>query len=256
MIAMDFTMDPTPLTGQSALITGAARRIGAAVARRLHAAGMNLSLHYHRSRAEAEALAAELNAHRPESIQLLNADLRMTAELPALVEQSCTRWGRLDALVNNASSFYPTPLGSATEAQWDDLLASNLKAPFFLAQAAAPVLRRHRGNIINLVDIHAERPRDGHPIYSAAKAGLATLTRALAWELRPDVRVNAVAPGAILWAEHDDQPTTRDSILGRIPLGRRGDPDDIARTVLFLIRDGGYINGQILAVDGGRNLFM
>lgn len=249
-------MDDTTLTGRSVLITGAARRIGAAIAHRLHAAGMNLSLHYHRSAADAEALATELRAHRPESVQLLNADLRVTAELPGLVEQSLARWGRLDALVNNASSFYPTPLASATEAQWDDLLASNLKAPFFLAQAAAPELRRRSGCIINLVDIHAERPRDSHPIYSAAKAGLVTLTRALALELQPDVRVNAVAPGAILWAEQADDPAIQETILDRIPLNRRGDPDDIARAVLFLIRDGGYINGQVLAVDGGRTLSM
>ncbi len=249
-------MHSLSLNGQSALITGGARRIGAAISRHLHAAGMNLSLHYHRSATEAQALAAELNAQRPASVQLLSADLRHTAGLAAVVHNSLDRWGRLDVLINNASSFYPTPLAEATEAQWDDLLASNLKAPFFLAQAAAPALRQYGGSLINLVDIHAERPRSGHPIYSAAKAGLVTLTRALALELQPAVRVNAIAPGAILWAENADSPATQQAILDRIPLGRRGDPDDIARAVVFLIRDGTYINGQVLAVDGGRSVSM
>ena len=252
----DLSEQLQPLNGHSALITGAARRIGAAIAQHLHAAGMNLSLHYHQSATEAENLAARLNALRPGSVHLLQGDLRHTAALSTLVTDSLAQWGRLDALINNASSFYPTPLATATEAQWDDLLASNLKAPFFLAQAAAAELRRRHGTMINLVDIHAERPRDAHPIYSAAKAGLVTLTRALALELQPEVRVNAIAPGAILWAEHDDSVATQHSILERIPLRRRGHPDDIARAVLFLIRDGGYINGQVLAVDGGRSLFM
>jgi len=247
---------PIELADRSVLITGGARRIGAAISRHLHAAGMNLSLHYHRSATAAQALADELNAQRPASVHLLTADLTQTAELAALVQHSLDHWGRLDVLINNASSFYSTPLAKATEAQWDDLLSSNLKAPFFLAQAAAAELRQRRGTLINLVDIHAERPRSGHPIYSAAKAGLVTLTRALALELQPDVRVNAVAPGAILWAENDDSPATQQAILERIPLGRRGDPDDIARAVLFLIRDGTYINGQVLAVDGGRTLSM
>ncbi len=249
-------MESFELTDRSVLITGGARRIGAAISRHLHAAGMNLSLPYHRSATAAQALADELNAQRPGSVHLLTADLRQTAELATLVQHSLDHWGRLDVLINNASSFYPTPLAKATEAQWDDLLASNLKAPFFLAQAAAPELRRRGGTLINLVDIHAERPRSGHPIYSTAKAGLVTLTRALALELQPDVRVNAVAPGAILWAENDDSPATQQAILERIPLGRRGDPDDIARAVLFLIREGTYINGQVLAVDGGRTLSM
>ncbi len=249
-------MESFELTDRSVLITGGARRIGAAISRHLHAAGMNLSLHYHRSATAAQAMADELNAQRPGSVHLLTADLRQTAELATLVQHSLDHWGRLDVLINNASSFYPTPLAKATEAQWDDLLASNLKAPFFLAQAAAPELRRRGGTLINLVDIHAERPRSGHPIYSTAKAGLVTLTRALALELQPDVRVNAVAPGAILWAENDDSPATQQAILERIPLGCRGDPDDIARAVLFLIREGTYINGQVLAVDGGRTLSM
>ncbi len=249
-------MHDTTLAGCSVLITGAARRIGAAIARRLHGAGMNLNLHYRHSRAEAEQLAAELEATRPDSVQLLQADLLDTARLPELVDACVERWGRLDVLVNNASSFYPTPLDTATEDQWDELLGSNLKAPFFLARAAVPQLRAHHGAIVNLVDIHAERPREGHPIYSAAKAGLQSLTRSLARELRPEVRVNAVAPGAILWAEGGDDPDTQRAILERVALNRLGDPDDIARAVLFLVRDGGYITGQTLAVDGGRNLFM
>lgn len=249
-------MHDSTLAGRSALITGAARRIGAAIARRLHGAGMDLSLHYRGSRAAAEQLAAELEAIRPDSVQLLHADLLDTARLPALVEDCVARWGRLDVLVNNASRFYPTPLDTATEAQWDELMGSNLKAPFFLARAAAPQLRAHRGTIVNLVDIHAERPREGHPIYSAAKAGLQSLTRSLARELRPEVRVNAIAPGAILWAEGGDDPDTRRTILERVALNRPGDPDDIARAVLFLVRDGGYITGQTLAVDGGRTLYM
>lgn len=249
-------MHDTTLAGRSVLITGAARRIGAAIARRLHGSGMNLNLHYRHSRAEAERLAAELEATRPDSVQLLQADLLDTARLPELVDACVERWGRLDVLVNNASSFYPTPLDTATEDQWDELLGSNLKAPFFLARAAVPQLRAHHGAIVNLVDIHAERPREGHPIYSAAKAGLQNLTRSLARELRPEVRVNAVAPGAILWAEGGDDPDTQRAILERVALNRLGDPDDIARAVLFLVRDGGYITGQTLAVDGGRNLFM
>ncbi|MDX1604664.1 MAG: pteridine reductase [Candidatus Competibacterales bacterium] len=249
-------MDDNTLAGASALVTGGARRIGAAIVRRLHAAGLNLNLHFRHSEAEAEALAAELQRQRPDSVQLLEADLRDTAALPRLVERAAQRWGRLDLLVNNASAFYPTPLESTTEAQWEDLLGSNLKAPFFLVQAAAPWLRAMRGSVVNIADIHAERPRAGHPVYSAAKAGLVALTRSLAWELRPAVRVNAVAPGAILWAEQDDDPAARQAILERIPLDRLGTPDDIARAVLFLARDTDYVTGQVLAIDGGRSLFM
>lgn len=249
-------MKDNTIAGHSALITGGARRIGAAIARRLHAAGMNLSLHYRRSRDAAERLAAELDSRRPGSVQLLSADLLDTAGLGGLIDRAAGRWNRLDLLVNNASGFYPTPLGSATETQWEDLIGSNLKAPFFLAQAASVPLRASRGSIVNLIDIHAERPRDRYPIYSIAKAGLVMLTRSLAWELRPEVRVNAVAPGAILWAEGDSDPNARRTIVERIPLDQLGEPDDIARAVLFLARDGGYVNGQVLAVDGGRSLFM
>jgi len=237
---------------KTVLLTGGARRIGAAIARTLHQAGMNLALHYRVSTEAAEALRDELNRRRAESVLLLQADLRDTASLPALVEHTVARWGRLDALVNNASSFYATPLGQTTEAEWDDLLASNLKAPFFLSQAAAPHLRAVGGSIVNLVDIYAQRPLQNHPVYCTAKAGLAMLTRSLAWELGPAVRVNGIAPGAILWPEQGVSETAKAQLLSRIPLRRRGEPEDIARTVLFLLQDAGYISGQIIAVDGGH----
>jgi pteridine reductase len=244
------------IIGKTALLTGGSRRIGAAIARTLHGAGMNLALHYRTSAAEAAALQEELNARRSASVLLLQAELRDTALLPSLIEQTVARWGRLDLLVNNAACFYATPLVSATEAQWDELLGSNLKAPFFLAQAAAPYLQRVNGAIINVVDIYAQRPLDGHPIYCAAKAGLAMLTQALARELAPRARVNGVAPGAILWPQTASSEVQQAQTLSRVALQRQGDPGDIARTLLFLARDGDYINGQIIAVDGGRTLFM
>lgn len=249
-------MEDDVLTDKTALVTGAARRLGAATATRLHAAGMNLVLHYRTSATEAEQLRDRLQAQRADSVELVQGDLLETGQLARIVDVAQRRWGRLDVLVNNASSFYATPLASASEADWDDLIGSNLKAPFFLAQAAAPWLRQSRGSIINMVDIHGSQPRDGHPIYSIAKAGLMMLTRTLAWELRPDVRVNAVAPGAILWASAEDDPQLRQDILARVPMQRPGDPDDIARAILFLLKDGGYITGQTLVVDGGRSLFM
>ena len=244
------------LTGKAALITGASRRIGAAIARRLHGAGMNLTLHYRSADAETRELQTELQRRRPDSVTLIQADLLDTAGLPAVVAAAARHWGRLDLLVNNASSFFPTPVDTASERDWDVLLGSNLKAPFFLIQAALPALRASGGSVVNLIDIHAERPRDGHPIYSTAKAGLAMMTKSLAWELSPLVRVNGVAPGAILWAANATDHSQHDEILNRVPLSRLGDPDDIARAVLFLTRDGGYITGQILAVDGGRSLNM
>lgn len=252
-------MSMPPLTEPSlankvALITGAAHRIGAELARQLHAAGMNILLHYRHSRERAETLAAELNQMRQDSVVPVQADLLDISALPALVEAARRHWQRLDVLVNNASTFYPTPLGSAGEAQWDDLMGSNLKAPFFLAQAAADELTRNEGCIINIVDIHAHRPMKGYPIYSAAKAGLAMLTMALARELGPQVRVNGVAPGAILWPEHEMSDSDKQTILDRTALKRQGAPADIARTALFLIRDADYISGQIINVDGGRTL--
>lgn len=241
--------------GKVALVTGAGRRIGAEIVRHLHEAGYRIALHYQRSTAEAEALAAELSDRRPDSVRLLRADLAETGRLVEWVERAAGFWGRLDGLVNNASAFYPTPLAAVTETQWDDLLASNLKAPFFLAQAAAEHLRQRQGSIVNIVDIYAERPMRGYPVYSIAKAGLAALTRALAVELAPEVRVNGIAPGAILWPEHKDEAAQAE-LLARVPLGRPGAPSDIARAVRFLMEDAPYMTGQILAVDGGRSVFI
>jgi pteridine reductase len=239
-----------------ALVTGASRRIGAAIVRRLHAADFRVVLHYFRSAAEAEALAAELNQERPDSVRLLRTDLADTEALPAFIERAAGFWGRLDGLVNNASVFYPTPLGAVTVSQWDELTGSNLKAPFFLAQAVAGHLRQQRGAMVNIVDVYAERPLPGYPVYSIAKAGLAALTKALAVELAPDVRVNGVSPGAILWPEHGQDAAGQADILARVPLARSGAPGDIAEAVLFLMRDAPYVTGQILAVDGGRSLFI
>ena len=247
-------MEHSTLDGKTALITGGTRRIGAAMARTLHAAGMNLVLHYRGSAADAEALQAELHAQRPNSVFLVRGDLLDKPWLATLIQHTFTRWGRLDLVVNNASSFYPTPLHSATESEWDDLMGSNLKAPFFLAQAAAPHLKQVHGNIVNVVDIHAERPMREHPIYCAAKAGLAMLTKALARELGPEVRVNGIAPGTILWPERGISEQEKAEALSQIVLGKQGSPDDIARTLLFLVRDGNYITGQIIVVDGGRSL--
>lgn len=238
------------------LVTGASRRIGAAIVRCLHAAGCRIILHYHRSLAEAEALAAALNAPGQHRVALMQADLADVGALPDLIERAVANWGGLDGLVNNASAFYPTPLGTVTEAHWDELLGSNLKAPFFLSQAAADHLRRRRGAIINILDVYAERPLKNFPVYSLAKAGLAALTRALAVELAPEVRVNGVAPGAILWPEQGQDAEAQAAILARIPLGRCGAPEDIARVVRFLMEDAPYVTGQILAVDGGRSVFI
>ena len=249
-------MEHTTLEGKTALITGGVRRIGAAIAHILHDAGMNLALHYRSSVADAERLRDELNQRRSESVILLQGNLLDTSRLPALVEQAANRWQRLDLLVNNASSFYPTPVSTATEAQWDELMGSNLKAPFFLSQAAATHLRAVCGSIINIVDIHAERPMSKHTLYCAAKAGLVMLTKSLARELGPEIRVNGIAPGAILWPEGGVSETLQSYILSRVALRRLGQPEHIARTLLFLVRDGGYITGQIIAVDGGRNLSM
>jgi pteridine reductase len=239
-----------------ALVTGASRRIGAAIVRGLHAAGYRVLLHYHRSEDEARQLAEELNAERPGSIVTQQANLDDTAALNGLVNQAIDAWARLDALVNNASAFYPTPLDTVTESQWDALLGSNLKAPFFLCQAAAPQLARRQGAIVNLVDVYAERPLKGYPVYSIAKAGMAALTRSLAVELAPDVRVNGVAPGAILWPEQTDGGQTQADILARIPLARAGSPADIAGAVRFLLEGAPYVTGQIIAVDGGRSVFI
>lgn len=242
------------LTGQVALITGAAHRIGAEIARTLHAQGMNIALHYRNSKTPAQALAAALNAQRANSVVTHQADLLATDDLPRLVDAALAPWGRLDALINNASSFFPTPLGEVTEAHWADLMGSNLKAPFFLTQAAMPHLRRTNGCVVNIVDIHAHNPLKNYPVYSIAKAGLAMLTKTLARELGPQIRVNGVAPGAILWPEQAMSDDDKAAIIDRIALKRSGEPADIANAVLFMIRDAGYVSGHILNVDGGRAL--
>ena len=247
------------------LVTGAARRVGAAIVRRLHADGGNVLIHYRHSRAEAEALAAELNLARPHSAQAHGLDLSgadgLQALVGALIGVMLEAFGRIDGLVNNASGFFPTPLGSITSAVWDELMASNLKAPLFLAQAAAPHLVKTRGAIVNIIDIHAERPLKDYVAYSAAKAGLAGLTRSLALELAPAVRVNGVAPGAIKWPDDDTNGGQFDAagrarILAATPLGREGGADEIAKTVAFLLNGTAYVTGQILAVDGGRSIYL
>jgi pteridine reductase len=237
-----------------ALITGAGRRVGAVTARALHAAGYDLALHYRRSGDDARALADELERRRGGSTLLLQAELADLPALPALLEQLLTHYGRLDALVNNASAFFPTPLGTATPAQWNALFASNAQAPFFLSQAAIPALREARGGIVNLVDIYAERPLAQHTVYCMAKAALAAMTRSLALELAPDIRVNGVAPGAVLWPSDGKPYADQQAMLARTPLQRAGTPEDVAGTVLWLLRDAPYVTGQVIRVDGGRTL--
>ena len=248
-------MTSTPsLEGRIALVTGAARRVGAEIAAQLHAAGADVGVHYRTSGEDATHLVAHLNGLRPDSATAFQADLLDTASLPELIAAVVDWRGGLDILVNNASTFYPTPLGEITEADWDDLVGSNFKAPLFLSQAAAASLRERRGSIVNIVDIHAQRPLRHHLVYGPAKAGLAMVTRALAKELAPEVRVNGVSPGAILWPESDMSETAKASILEQVPLARPGDPADIAGCVLYLVRDATYVTGQIVAVDGGRSI--
>ena len=245
------------LDGRSALVTGAAKRIGAVIARTLHAAGANVAIHYNRSAAEADQLAADLNRRRAKSAFTVAADMRDIAAVERMAEQVLDRTGgRLDVLVNNASNFYPTPIGTITLEQWDDLFGSNLKAPLFLSQALVPALRAARGVIVNIVDVHAQRPLRDHPVYGPAKAGLAMLTRSLAKDLGPDIRVNGVSPGAILWPEEGQgmSDALRAAIIKQTALKRAGEPEDIAAAVLFLVRDAPYVTGQIIAVDGGRSV--
>ncbi|RPI14251.1 MAG: pteridine reductase [Lysobacterales bacterium] len=248
-------MDPVlPLAGRCVLVTGGAKRLGAAIGRRLHAAGADVVVHYHRSAGPAQALAAELEGVRPGSALAITADLRDVEQLPSLVEAALGRYRRLDVLVNNASTFYPTPVGTITAAQFDDLVGTNLRAPLFLSQAAAPALRRTSGLILNMVDVHALRPLREHPAYCAAKAGLAMLTRSLARELGPEIRVNGIAPGPVLWPERDLDPQLKREIVAKTALERVGSPEDIARTAYFFAAEAPYVTGQILAVDGGRSL--
>lgn len=242
------------LTGKVALMTGAARRIGATVARALHREGATVVLHYKASAVEAKALQAELNALRADSCFLLQADLLATEQFPNLISRLVEQTGRLDVLINNASSFYPTPLGSIQEQQWEDLIGANLKAPLFLSQAALPYLRQSHGTIINIADVHGLRPLPEFSVYCTAKAGLIMLTQVLARELGPQIRVNGIAPGAILWPERPISEEQRTELLAKTALERMGSPEDIARTVLFLVRDASYMTGQVIAVDGGRLL--
>lgn len=237
------------------MITGAAHRVGAEMAQLLHAAGFRVIIHYRRSANAAEALAHKLNEQRTGSSVCLQADLLDMDSLSELAQKAQECWGRLDALINNASSFYPTPLGESDQAQWDDLMGSNLRAPYFLSQACWPFLQQAQGAIVNIVDIHADRPLKGHPIYSMAKAGLAMMTKSLAREMAPEVRVNGVAPGAILWPEQGLENFQKQEILDRVALKRKGSPHDIARAVRYLLVDADYVTGQIIAVDGGRSLF-
>ena len=244
------------MQGKVILITGGAKRVGAATCRRLHAQGANLAVHYRAAEKDARTLQTQLNQVRPGSVALLQADLLDIAGLPHLIGETVNHFGKLDALINNASSFFPTPMEEITEKMWDDLIGSNLKAPLFLSQAAAPQLRKQRGCIVNIVDIHAEWPLKRYVIYNAAKGGLAALTRSLALELAPEIRVNGISPGPILWPENGEwaDEISRQHIIDRTLLKRTGEPDDIARTVAFLIADAPYITGQIIAVDGGRSV--
>lgn len=240
---------------KNVLITGAAKRIGATCARLLHSEGCNIFLHYRTSADDALQLSEELNVIRADSVRIKSADLLKMSELTALADEARQAWGGIDVLINNASTFYPTPVLETEEAQWDELLGSNLKAPFFLATALAESLARRQGCIVNIIDIHAERGLKNYAVYCIAKAGLATMTKVLAKEFGAGIRVNGVAPGAILWPDHELSEPEKLEILQRIALARRGEPADIAKAVLFLIKDADYMTGQILTVDGGRSLF-
>jgi pteridine reductase len=248
----------TPLEGKVVLITGGARRVGAGVTRHLHARGANVVVHYRASAAEARDLKKELTGSRPDSVVLVQGDLLKPANLSGLIKEAVKAYGRLDALVNNASSFYATPIGDIDERAWDDLIGTNLKAPLFLSQAAARELRRSHGAIVNIIDIHAEFPMKHYVVYNVAKSGLVALTRSLARELGPEVRVNGIAPGTILWPEDETwkDDLARQRIVNQTALKRIGEPDDIAKAVEFLLADAPYVTGQILAVDGGRSVML
>ncbi len=245
---------------KTALVTGAAARIGAEIARRLHRRGCHIVLHFNASAEAATQLADELNDRRPRSVTLVSADLSRAAGVESLATATSAVSEGLDVLVNNASRFYATSLGKTHQYQWDDVMDSNLRAPYFLVQALLPQLKVAGGAVINIIDIHARQPMVGHGLYSISKAGLEMLTKALALELAPDVRVNGVSPGAILWPENQAPPVAfakaRQRILQRVAMGRTGTPTDVASTVEFLALDSPYITGQIVAVDGGRSLNM
>ena len=244
------------LTGKAALVTGGAKRVGAAICRRLHAQGANLMLHHRVTVAEARALQLELNTRRTGSVALIQADLLKSASLPDLVKTTVKQFGSLDILINNASSFFATAIGDINEKAWEDLIGTNLKAPLFLSQAAAGELRKRHGCIVNIVDIHAEFPMKNYVVYSVAKGGLLALTRSLARELGPEVRVNGVAPGTILWPEDDNwsDELSRQRVINQTALKRIGEPDDIAKAVEFLVTAAPYVTGQVIAVDGGRSI--
>ena len=250
---MDSTLDNT-MNEKVALITGGAKRIGAETARTLHAAGMNIVIHYRSSQKAADELCYELNNERDNSAAVVQADLDDDHAYGKLIEDTVEIWGHLDVLINNASSFFPTEVGSITLWHWNNLMNSNLKAPLFLSQAATPFLKETGGCIVNMVDIHAFRPMKNHPVYCAAKAGLAMLTQSLAKELGPEIRVNGIGPGAILWPDNDMDEATKQRIIERTALKRHGKPKDIAKAILFLVRDADYITGHIVPVDGGRSL--
>jgi pteridine reductase len=237
-----------------ALITGGSKRIGAVTTRLLHQAGYKVIIHYRSSQQEANDLAAELNSLRTDTATVIQGDLNDETIYQQLIDSAYQYWNQLDVLINNASSFYPTPIGSITLDDWNKLINSNMKAPLFLAQAATPYLKQTQGNIINMIDVHGQRPMKDHPVYCAAKAGLQMLTMSLAKDLGPEIRVNGVAPGAILWPENDMPDNTKRLILERTSLKRPGEPIDIAKTILFLANDANYITGQVIAVDGGRSL--
>ncbi|MEZ0232508.1 MAG: pteridine reductase [Methylophilaceae bacterium] len=238
------------------LITGGAKRVGAAICRLLHADGAQLMIHYRNSVGEARALQSELNLQRPNSVAIIQGDLLNLSVSPSLIAETVKHFGKLDVLINNASSYYPTELGQIGEQEWEDLLGSNLKAPLFLSQSAAPELRKTSGCIVNITDMHVERPKKGYIVYSVAKAGLVTLTKSLAHELAPEVRVNAVAPGPVLWPEDNPQfdEVYRQRVISQTLLKRIGEGNDVAKAVRFLIQDAPFITGQIIAVDGGRSL--
>lgn len=244
------------MQGKAILITGGAKRVGAAICRKLHAQGANLIVHYRSSIKEAQKLQSDLNNIRPGSVTLVQADLLEITLLSDFVDKAVERFGRLDVVINNASSFFPTPLGECTTEAWDDLVGSNLMAPLFLSQAAAPYLKLQQGCIVNIIDIHADRPLKNYVIYNSAKGGLVSLTKSLALELAPEIRVNGVSPGPILWPENGEwrDDAARQHIISRTLLKRTGEPEDIAKAVRFLIADAPYITGQIIAVDGGRSI--
>ncbi|MFT5692645.1 MAG: pteridine reductase [Oceanicoccus sp.] len=243
-------------TRKVALITGASKRIGATIAKTLHDSGYNVIIHYGNSKKQALELAEGLNRQRDNSAICLQGDLLSITSITAFAEKAVSAWGGIDVLINNASSFYPTPIESATEKDWDDLVGSNLKGPFFLTQQLTTTLKAKRGSIVNIIDIHADKPLTNHPIYCMAKAGLAMMTKSLAKDLAPDIRVNGVSPGAILWPETEAESQAKSAILAKIPLTTIGETSDIAKAVKFLVADAPYITGQILAIDGGRSLTM